>query len=178
MNKNNARQVLLTYLLIILTVFTIITFTKNIYYSITENSWNIEATEIKKEEIKKEYDRLSKIKIDLTSGKIENMNFDKYLINFNEDEFLSYFYSYTRSNNWKVIINSISLSPGNLNDFWFKEWQIDLSVSFISEFEMLKMFDFLLNSTKYNFYVHNFSYPFNQINQRLDVNIPLKILYK
>lgn len=176
--NNKTKYVFLTYTFLLLTVFLIVLLTKNFYYDIKSNSWVINNLETQIKTKNEEFDRLSKIKFDIDNWNISDVNFDKFLIKFNEDEILNYFYSYVNKKIWKLKIDSISIDKWKINDFWFNEWKIDLTATFLTEQDMINMLNSLLNNEKYNFYIHDFSYPFWWNTKNFQVNIPLKVLYK
>lgn len=176
--NNKSKYSVLTYLFLLLTIFVLFIFTKNVYYKIKENSSMVSTFKETLAQKQKEYDDLSKIKIDIDSWKSGIEWLEKFLINFSEDELTKYFYDYANTNNSKLRINSIWLTEWKLNEYGFKEGNIDLSVTFATEQDMIDMLNFLLNSDKYNFYIHNFEYPFGKIQWNFTVSIPLKVLYK
>jgi hypothetical protein len=176
--SNKSKYSFLTYLFLFLTIIILFLFTKNIYYNLKENSQIIASLKEKVAQKQADYDNLSKIKLAIDSWKSDIKDFDKFLVKFNENEITKYFYDYANKNMWKLKIDSISLTDWKLNEFGFKEWKIDLVVSFSSEFEMIDMLNFILNSEEYNFYIHEFQYPFWNISWPFKVTIPLKVLYK
>lgn len=176
--ENKSKYSVLTYLFLFLTIFVLIIFTKNAYYNVKENTEGLKTLKENVAQKQAEYEKLTKIKKDIDAWKTDIKDFSKYLINFSEEELTSYFYDYANNNPWKLKVESISLTPGKLNEFWFKEWSIDLSVSFATETDMTNMLNFLLESEKYNFFIHEFTFPLNKTTWVLKVNIPLKVLYK
>jgi hypothetical protein len=46
-----------------------------------------------------------------------------------------------------------------LNEFGLKEAKVELNTTFNSEKDMIDMINFLINSEKYNLYIHEFNYP-------------------
>ncbi len=176
--NNKSKNTFLTYFFLLLSIFVVIVFTKNFYFQVLDTTKQKEILSQTLQEKSKELEKLSKIKTDIDAWKVENIDFNKFLINFSEDQLTKYFYDYANTNVWKVKIESISLSEGKLNEYGFKESDISLSVSFMQESEMIKMLNFLLNSDKYNLYIHNFSYPLWKTNEPFNVTIPLKVLYK
>lgn len=179
MNTNNSKYKLFSYLFILLTLFILFLFTKNIYFDISSNKAMKEEITKNLEEKNKEYEKISKIKSDIDAWKFNDLNLDKFLINFDEDDLIDYFYWYANKNPSKIKINSISFSKWEPNEFWFLEWQIDLNASFENEKDMLEIIDSLIiNSSKYNFYVLNFSYPMWNISWTINQSIPIKVLYK
>lgn len=176
--NNKSKNTFLTYFFLLLSVFVLVLFTKNFYQNVLETSKQKEVLAQTLSEKSSELDKLSKIKSDIDSGNVKDINFDKFLVKFSEDELVEYFYNYAKTNPGKAEINSISLKEWKLNEYWFNEAGVDLSVNFLSEQEMIKMLNFLLNSEKYNLYIHDFTYPLWKTDKPFRVNIPLKVLYK
>jgi cell division protein FtsL len=65
--NNKSKYNVLTYLFLLLTVFILFLFTKNIYYTVKENSNIVSSLEEKITQKQEEYDKLSKIKIAIES---------------------------------------------------------------------------------------------------------------
>ncbi len=173
MTQDNVKYTILTYVFLIITILIVFFVSTKLYTSYTEITYNKNILEQKFQESEKKYKELSDIKSKI---KDDDKEMNKFLINFSEDELTSYFYNYSK-NNPSVVINSISLSEWKLNDFWFKEWSINLSVSFDWEENMLKMLNFIINSDKYNFFITSFDYNF-WAKWPMEINIPIKVLYK
>ncbi len=176
--NNNAKYKFLTYLFLLLTVFVVFLFSKNLYTQITENTKQKQALTQQLEEKNAQYQEISKIKSDIDSWAVQDIDFDKFLSNFSEDELVEYFYSYANNNPSKVQIQTIGLSQWAYNEFGFMEAKIDLWVTFSSEKDMLDMITFLQNSQKYNFFIHELNYSLGNTLSPISVNIPLKVLYK
>lgn len=176
--NNKSKNSLITYFLLLLSILVLFLFTKNIYYSVKENSENLASLKEQISQKNQEYDNLSKIKLDIESWKSDVKDLNKYLVNFNEPEITNYLYSYANSNVWKLRIEAINLTEWKLNEFWINEWKIDLEVSFATETDMINMVNFLLNSETYNFFIHDFNYEYWNISWPFKVTIPLKVLYK
>ncbi len=176
--NNNSKYKFLSYLFLLLTVFVIFLFTKSIYWEIVQNNKQRQSLTESLQQKQTEYDKIAKIKSDIDTWNVEALDFDKYLINFSEDEIVDYFYSYTKTHP-QVSIESLGISEETPNEFWFREATIDLNLTFSSEQDMMSfMTNHILNSPKYNLYIHQFNYPFWNINWPFAVNIPVKILYK
>lgn len=175
--NNKTRNTFLSYFFLLLSFFVIILFTKNFYINFLEISKQKELLSQTLIEKNKQLEEISKIKSNIDNWNVSDINFDKFLIDFSEDELVKYFYDYTNVNK-TVVIEKISLDPGFKNDYGFTEGKIELSVVVSSEQELIKMLNFLLNSEKYNLYIHDFSYPFWNTTKPFKVNIPLKVLYK
>jgi cell division protein FtsL len=65
--NNKSKYNVLTYLFLLLTVFILFLFTKNIYYTVKENSNIVSSLEEKITQKQEEYDKLSKIKLAIES---------------------------------------------------------------------------------------------------------------
>lgn len=179
MNTNNWKYKLLSYLFLLLTLFIIFLFTKNIYSQINQNSSSKQSLLKTLDEKNKEYNKIATISSDINSWKFSEINFDKFLINFWEDELVDYFYDYANKNPNKLTIESLNLTKWTPNEFWFNEANITLNATFQSEREMLEVIDqLIINSKKYNFYVLNLSYPLATLNWSFSMTIPIKVLYK
>ncbi len=171
-----------SYLIILISLFILIFWTRNLYYSIQEHSdeWEIFKTKIIKE--KESLTELQAIisKINKNEKDIKG-NLDKYLIHFDEKELLKYLYDYAENNNLKP--RSISFSEWSVGDLWFKLWQVNLSIWFPNEASMLKFIGFVIDkNAKYTFFLDSFSYPdfwsINKINTNKQMTFNLKIYYK
>lgn len=176
-NKKSQQKMIIGAMLL-LSIFILIFFTKDMMFTLNDNMSQKDAIEAEIEEQNKVYEEVSKVKSDLDTGKIDNAVYNKYLISFNENEILSYFYTYSQNNAGKMKINSITLDAGKVNEVGFHEGKINLGVTFINEQAMLDTLTFLTNNDKYNFFVHEFTYPVEGMNQPFNVQIPLKVLYK
>lgn len=175
--QNNMKNAFISYFLILLSIFIILIFTKDLIYTIKESHQELSSLETQIKSKNQELEYLSKINSDIKTWKNDIKDFNKFLVNFNENEILEYIYWYWNANPWKVQIESITLTEWKLNDYWFKEWKIEVVATFLNEQYMLNMLNFFINSDKYNLYIHDFSYPYSQAGA-MRVTIPLKILYK
>lgn len=176
---NNAKYKFLTYLFLLLSVFVLFLFSKNIYSEIIYNNKEKQTLLEKIEQKNQEYASLVKIKSDIDSGNIENTDFEKFLSDFSEDELVEYFYAHANNNKTKWSIESLSLSEGTYNEFGFKEAKIDINAIFTTEKDMMDIISALiLNSPKYNLYIHQLNYPMGTISWPISVSLPIKLLYK
>lgn len=177
--NNKTKYSLLTYLFLLLTLFILFIFTKDIYTQIVQNNEQVKLLEDKIKLKNDEYESISKIKSQIDDWSIKDINFNKFLVKFNENEIIDYFYSYANNHISNVKIDLLNLSEWKLNEFWFNEAKINLIATFNTEQDMLDMINFLLKSEKYNIYIHEFTYPFwIQTKEPLKIAIPLKVLYK
>lgn len=174
--KLNLRYNFLTYLFLLISLFVLFAFTKDWFYESRQLKSTISNIESQIEEKNKELVKLTKLRSDISTWSIPDLWFEKFLIEFREDEITKYIYDYINSNN-EVWVGSVNLSKGDINDFGFIEWNINLNLNFANKQAMLDTINFLLDSDKYNFYIHSFSFPYNET-WSFNATIPLKVLYK
>lgn len=176
---NNAKYKFLTYLFLLLSVFVLFLFSKNIYSEILQNNKEKQVLLQKIEEKNQEYASVAKIKSDIDAGNIENADFEKFLSDFSEDEVVEYFYAHANTNKTKWSIESLSLSEGSFNEFGIKEARIDINAVFATEKDLMDVISALiLNSPKYNLYIHQLNYPMGSVSGPISVSLPIKLLYK
>ena len=115
------------------------------------------------------------------------VNIKKYLNSVNEDEMLRYIYSYFEDQNSlnqgtgsiESIITGFSLSKPKVNEFWFRESSLNLSLYLANENDLIKFMDFLLsNNSKYKFFFNSLSYPIEKPEESFVLNFPLRVFYK
>lgn len=176
--ENKSKYTLLSYLFLVLTIFIVLLFTKDLLSQTALKYDALKESNNKLEEKTNEYKEIEKIKQDIESWKIDKKELDKYLVKFNENELIEYFYNYANTNPAKLKITSINISKWTLNEFWFKEWKIDLQVMFADEKSMLDMLSFINTSDKYKMFVHELTYPYWNTTQTFTTTIPIKVLYK
>jgi hypothetical protein len=176
--NNKTRNTLLTYLFLLLSLFVLATFTKDFYFTSVEHKNTISTLKSTLAASQAKYDELATIKKDIDAGKYKDYNFEKYLVNFSEDEITNYFYDYANQNVGRIQIDTLTLAKWGKNEFGFMQGDINLSVTFTTEIDMMNTLNFLLNSPKYNFYIHQFNYPLWEVTWPFSVEIPLKVLYK
>lgn len=178
MQINNQNK-LLFYVLLLISLFILLTYTKWNYSSILSNLDTLETKKIEfseKERILKEIEEVSK-KISTEKDII------KYVSDVKEDELIDYFYNYvatSRSWSWYTVIDSVSFEKWSKNEYSFNEWRINLMITVSDEQEMFKMLDFITSeNSKYKFFIDNFSFP-NDTTWlwSFQLNIPIKMFYK
>lgn len=176
--NTKTRNTLLTYLFLLLTFFILVLFTKDLYGKIVEQKNSLQTLKTDLADKQTQAEKLAQIKQEIDAGKYAQYNFEKYLINFSEDELSTFFYDYAKTNPGRVKIETLTFAKWAQNEFGFMEGTIDLSLTFATELDMLNMMSFLLTNEKYNFYIHQFTYPLWEITGPFSVEIPLKVLYK
>lgn len=176
-NKNNK---FISYLIVLITLFILVLFTKDEIMNIQENN-DLNETYINELNLKNsKIEELNKLKKELSNT---SEDIDKYKLEIKEDEIIDYLYSNIEDINdgsWVVLINNISIWEAIDTEIWFKETNINLNLRVPSEKKLKKVLDFLTSSdSKYNFFINSFTFPYGKdINWKYSVFIPLKVLYK
>lgn len=189
LNKNNKK--IINYTLIILSLFMIVLFTKDL---ILDTQWNTIKIQEKKSEETEKRQEVKKLK---ALKKQTDLQLEKYTKQVQENELVEYLYSTieklntSRSAAGSVFVKSLKISKGTKNEIWFLESSIDLTVQIWSEIKMKQLLDTLLSETSdYKFFIPSFSYEKPDSNvpdavaawrwetESFEVNIPLKIFYK
>lgn len=189
LNKNNKK--IINYTLIILSLFMIVLFTKDL---ILDTQWNTIKIQEKKSEEAEKRQEVKKLK---ALKKQTDLQLEKYTKQVQENELVEYLYSTieklntSKSAAGSVFVKSLKISKGTKNEIWFLESSIDLTVQIWSEIKMKQLLDTLLSETSdYKFFIPSFSYEKPDSNvpdavaawrwetESFEVNIPLKIFYK
>lgn len=174
-NKNNK---FVSYLIVLISLFILVLFTKNIIKDIYQNKDLRETYRSTLKEKETKLNTLNDLKAKMSSD-LDEVN--KYNVEVKENELVDYIYWYidrTNGRDWFTYIKSVNITKSVENELWFKETNIDLNLRVPSEEVLVKILDFLVSSkSKYNFYLTSLSFPYWKENAGyLDVTIPLKLL--
>ncbi len=197
---NNNSKKILSYILVLASLFIIVLFTKDLIFDLQSNL-DLKDSKIKKIQEKREEHK----KLKQTQEKLKKQadsEVEKYLNKPTEDEIVDYIYSMIENGNlgkevlWKKIpsvygqaeIKSLSITKAKKNELWFLESDITLNISVEKENRLKSILDsFVSSESKYKFFIDSFSYEkpeykltsLNTIEtQSIEVIIPLKIFYK
>lgn len=185
--KNNQ---FFSYLIILLSLFILILFTKNSIFSVQSNLSLKEKLNNELSEVREQQDNLKKIALEVeqkdsvTKRFLKNEIIDnkkEYL--YSEDKLLEYFYNYSEvvnaSSSWSLYINSINISDEVENELGFLEKTIWVNAKVSDEQTMKAFLDYLIADTsKYRFFIENYYYPFDGREGSFNMNLPLKIFYR
>ncbi len=177
-NLNKSKYNLYSYVLVIVSFFLVLFFTKDALYELKVNSNTKKDIQAQIDEVTSQLENINKIKEDIKSWKIDKSALDKYLVKYNENEITEFFYTYALKNPTETKIKSISLEKSSLNEFGFNEWLINLQSVFQSQEALLKFINYVNNSEKYNLYIHELNFPMGTITSPFQINIPVKVLFK
>lgn len=177
MENLNAKNTLIANVLIIISLFVLLLFTKDYYFNLQNNLEQKENLEIELEEKTNELKKFEEIK-----SKIENsddLGIDKYDRDFREDELIDYLYGLAEDeeNDSGLKIISVNFDAWELNQEWFMEWEINLNLDVDNEESLMNLVGTLISSEEYKFFVLNLDYPFNS-EEDFKVTLPLKVYYK
>ena len=181
--KNNQ---LLSYLIILISLFILILFTKDQFINVQSN---IEQVSQLNNELSKTRDTQEKLqKIALEVDQQDSVT-TRYILSeedsemsLSEEDILDYFFSYADSIDASagiLTINNINISKVKENELWFYETSINVS-ALVSNEEVMKWFlDYLVaEDSKYRFFIQNYSYPFDEREGNFNIQLPLKIFYR
>lgn len=155
----------------------------NFYQKLQVSLDTFETQENTREILKQELTELNILQANLkVEGSEDLKNLMPYLVEVNEKSLLNYFYSYARKENLEndvIILRNVNISAESLNDIWFKERKIILSVIFAGENTLFSFLNELTSwDAPYKFFISEFSYPMNETTGNIQVDIPLIMYYK
>lgn len=181
--KQYTQNNFLAYLIILVTFFVILFFTKNIYSDMQINLDASEQNNIELREKQTELTRLNELKKSLDEEGNELLEeVAGFTGDFSDANMLEYIYSYAQQVNlWddRIIIRDISLQWEQISDLGFKKANINISTVVSSEKTLFAFLNYLTNKkAAYRFHITEFNYPMNESNSNIQVSIPLTLYYK
>lgn len=179
-NKNNK---IYWYIIILISLFIFVLFTRN---QISSMQFKFDEKEQKEIALQTKRDELQKLNDIKTKVNSEESGINEYISNFSEDELINYIYSKIEEDNlkytdWVSTIRSLSMTKWKLNEIGFMESTIILNLRVPTEDRMFKILDFFIkDDSKYKFFIDSFAYPKLDLETESSYNItiPLKIFYK
>lgn len=175
----NSKNKFLSLLLILVWLLVFVIFTKTQFYNLQSN---LDLKNIIKTDYTAKTGELSKLQeLKKSLSAWENKDIEKYIMEFNEDELINYFYAYAQDVSlwdWKLVIRGLNMDKGTVNEYGFNEGTISLEVRVADEGTLLSLLDFLTGKdSRYSFFIDNFTYA-NSLTWNFTVTIPLKVFYK
>lgn len=169
----------LSYVILLVSLFILILFTRGQYTKLQSNLDTRDTHLATLQEKRDELVRLNDIKAIVTQ---EQWNYEKYMIEIDESEIIESLYSYVESlNSQEGIINmkNINFSQPKKNEFGFTQTDILIQAVVSNETTLIRFLDFLVDEkSDYPFFLDSFSYSNDGRKWPLSVTIPLKIFYK
>lgn len=183
MKKTIAGNSFYTYVLMLLTFFVLLFFTRNIYSDIQISTDEHEQNTIALEKLEKEHKELTQLRKKFDSDedviKEEIAGFSGEL---SDKDILEYLYSYAQKineGNGELIIRSISIDGGWKTDVGFQKANIKMDAIFSSESTFFAFLNYVTSgSGKYKFYTTQIDYPMNEVAGKIQISIPLTLYYK
>ena len=191
MTNFNHRNKLLSYLIILVSIFIIIIFTKWVYYDLQENTDLLETKQQELDQKDKDLSSLNNLNIQFSKDENDELlkKVNKYLIEFNDDELVDYIYGSIKWLNifddTKIIVRWLSLNKWIKNEIWFTEATINLSIN-VSSYKALERFINFINDedNKYNLFLNTISLSYSSKHsgdsedKSFDISLPIKLIYK
>lgn len=181
MNNFDSKNVFLANILIILALFVLVFFTKNYYTDFHVATDNKIENEKLLEEKNNELTKLQNVKMNLTEEDKEN--YKRYDSSYSDAEVLYFIHDLARNENKWISIEAIKSEEWIENKYGFKEGNINVSVSYETEEDLLKFVSGLTNSEEYVIFIDKLSYAMthsslNNNTTTKKTNLPLVIYYK
>lgn len=181
--KNNQ---FLSYLIILLSLFILILFTKEEVLNVQSSSNQLEELENDLNKTRTTQEQLQKIALEVEQ---QDSVTQRYIISdensdldLSEDKIIDYFYTYAANINsglGSLVINSISISQKSENELWFFELSINVNAQ-VSNANVMKAFlDYLVaEDSKYRFFIERYNDAFDGREWNFNMQLPLKIFYR
>ncbi len=195
-NKKQLDRKILTILLILVAFSVGVLVTNNLYSEYVWLKQEASSVEAKLKELKAQNaDLTAKQEALKTWDDKVKSEIQKYLVDFDENRILKFFYDYSSQPNKFMEITWISFDRGGKNDLWFMEWNVNLSATFRGEKAMLDFLTYINNvtpktwvaiaegdllpkNTSFKFFLPSFSYALGQQNLTdISVSLPLRVFY-
>ena len=170
-----------TLLVVLISLFILIFFTKDMFYSMQEKLDLKSGLELEKIDKNKQLEKLEILEAELDSGD-RKTEINKFLKSFSEDELILYLHDYLEDINSEdsmIIIRNLNIEEPKDSELWFKEVNVSIDVK-ITNIEILKTFlDFLTSDkSRYTFFINDFSFKNDWRRWMSNITIPLRLFYK
>ncbi|MCT4617373.1 MAG: hypothetical protein N4A38_04145 [Candidatus Gracilibacteria bacterium] len=175
MENLNAKNKLIANILIIISLFVLVLFTKDAYFNLQNNKEQKETLAIQLEDKQKELKKFEEIKNQIENS--DNTEVNKYNKDFAENEIIDYLYGLTEADDSGIKVISMNLDAGEINKQGFIEGEINMNLNVDSEENLMTLIGKLNSSEDYKFFIENLDYPFNE-DEKFKVTLPLKVYYK
>ncbi len=176
--NNNSKFV--SMLLVLLSLFIFVFFTKGYYSTLISTMSSYDDNKSTHAKQLSEIDILEKKQKELKKLDGSNNNeIWKYLQQFNEDEIINeiYWFSTNYSKNGEMKIISVAMSEPIINELWFNESNVSISARVWNKQVMIDFLDFLITDSKYKFYINSFTLPKDK-DKFFNIQVPLTLYYK
>lgn len=178
MTQNNNFSSLLLGLL---GLFILIFFTKGFALSVYAKYQDKATLQVESLESRQQWEDFSALKKQLESGESDS-DLNAYAQYFSQADFIDFLYGYLETTNsgWSsALIKTINFSEPEQNEIGFMQVNIDVSLRIPSLAILWDMLNYLVSDqAKYKIFITDFSFPNDNQDWNLIVDLPLKIFYK
>lgn len=182
MENFKANNKIYWYIIILFSLFILVFFTRDQIYNL---NFNLDLKSEKENELLSKREENSNLEDIQKKYLSEKDSLELYNIDFKEEEFFEYIFSYIEKRNQEsedavyTIINSINFTQPQKNEMWFMESTVNLNMTFPNEDDLKSTINFLTsNISKYKIFIQSLSYEVKNPDTPLQITIPLKIFYK
>lgn len=181
MNNFESKNIFIANLLIILSLFILIFFSKGFYtdYKIAKE-WRI-SEEKTLENTERTLSTYKNVEAEINEDKEDELK--KYLVKYSDGETMAFIHR-TADEVKNLKIENLKLEEGVKNKYGFHEGRVYVAFSYENEDELLSFISKLTTSKEFAVYINEISYPllYNQADtkeaQIKKVNLPMTIYYK
>ncbi len=179
----NSSKTNIMYFILLLSLAILIFFTNSYYTNYFTKKQELDDKQKKLESLLKQNKNFNEIKLKLKKNwvikkwknEINKEVLNKYISDFNEKDFINYFYSLASKNN--LNITNLTLNKWKLAKNWFFKWKINCNIAFPNENMMISFLEQLLSKqSRYQFYINKFSYPMGEIIPWKDIKIKIELI--
>lgn len=179
----NQNHTFLWYIIVLLALFILVFFTKNIFWDLQQNLDIQDQNTLKIEQSESELSNLNKIKKDFTSNSSEaSSQISKFTKPFDDQAIIDHIYDYVdkvNANGTAIALRWVSFSEWEIGDLGFKEANINVSARFGNEQTLINMISYFIDpDANYTFFIDSLSYPAIWKATSFQASIPLKLFYK
>ncbi len=184
MDLNGWNQKFVSYVILLISFFILLFFTKAFFYTLQEQF--DEKIKNTKEflDLKKEHLELEELQGKFSSNQdVLLKDISKYTIDFNSENLFNYIHLYVKDFNSKgkdsITIKGVNFSESSAGDLGFNEGTINITARFSSQRALLRFVSYFTSKdSQYTFFMDNFTYPKFGKEGSFQVTLPLKLFYK
>lgn len=176
MKTTNNLNILISNALLVVSLILLVTLTKNSYYSLQDNLEERNMVTIEQTNLEEKIKKYREIKKVLESE--EENETEKYDINFNEWEFINYFYSISvKEGSWIRILNMF-LDKGSISSDGFKKARVSMRVKANSVDKVMNFISQINSSKDYKLLTTSLNVPEDSQKGAFELEIPVTVIYK
>lgn len=169
----------LSYVIILISLFILVLFTKDQIMNVQSNIDQKEVLNSELQNVRVKQENLQKIALEVAH---EDSVTKRFLTPFTEDEIIDYFYNYAdkiNTGSWNLLINSIQISQATENQLGFLESNVSINAQVSDENVMKNFLDYIISEdSKYKFFIENYFHPLDGREWNFNIQLPLKIFYR